>query len=131
MVPKIVVFGKAVKLEDVGLLRKLIVDIDGSFDSTPFNLPRALANAAGGVEILVDKMAALLEMVDALDAVAPPDLLAEDLGLLDMYPLLPDQVASKYDYRDEFDAKLEIFLSEIRLALVKCDIGYLNTYLKF
>lgn len=59
----------------------------------------APANAAGGVEILVDKMAALLEMVDALDAVAPPDLLAEDLGLLDMYPLLPNQVLPHLQHR--------------------------------
>nr|GME05535.1 uncharacterized protein LOC109153434 [Ipomoea batatas] len=52
----------------------------------------APANPASSVEVLVDEVAALLEVVDAFDAVAPPDLLTEDLGLLDVDPLLTHQV---------------------------------------
>lgn len=46
------------------------------------------SDAAGGLEILVDEVAAFLEMVDAFDAVAPFDLLPQDLSLLDVDPLL-------------------------------------------
>nr|GMD57486.1 hypothetical protein Iba_chr11eCG13210 [Ipomoea batatas] len=52
----------------------------------------APANPASSVEVLVDEVAALLEVVDAFDAVTPPHLLAEDLGLLDVDPLLTHQV---------------------------------------
>jgi hypothetical protein len=52
----------------------------------------APANAAGGLEVLVDEVAALLVVVDALDPVAPAEALPDDLGGLDLDPLLPHQL---------------------------------------
>lgn len=59
----------------------------------------APADAAGGLEVLADEVAALLEVVDALDAVAPLDAVAEDLGLLDVDPLLPHDVLPHLQHR--------------------------------
>jgi hypothetical protein len=59
----------------------------------------APADAAGGVEVLLDKVAALLEVVDAFDAVAPPELLPQDLRLLDVDPLLPHNVLPHFQHR--------------------------------
>lgn len=52
----------------------------------------APADAAGGFQVLLDQMATLLEVVDALDAVAPSEALPDDLGGLDLDKLLPHQV---------------------------------------
>lgn len=57
------------------------------------------ADAAGGVEVLADEVAALLEVIDALNAVAPLEPLTEDLGLLDVDPLLPDQMLPHLQHR--------------------------------
>lgn len=51
-------------------------------------------NTASGFEILMNEVAALLKMVDAFDAVAPTKLVSDDLSLLDLDPLLPDDVFS-------------------------------------
>lgn len=63
--------------------------------------PRILApaDAAGGVEILLDEMAAVLEVVDAFDAVTPLELLPQDLRLLDLDPLLPHYVLPHLQHR--------------------------------
>lgn len=59
----------------------------------------APADAAGGVEVLADEVAALLEVIDAFNAVAPLEPLTEDLGLLDVDPLLPDQMLPHLQHR--------------------------------
>lgn len=59
----------------------------------------APTDAAGGVEVLADEVAAFLEMVDALDAVAPLEALADDLGLLDVDPFLPHEVLPHLQHR--------------------------------
>ena len=59
----------------------------------------APSDAAGGVEVLLDEVTALLEVVDAFDSVAPLELLADDLGRLDVDPLLSHQVLSHLQHR--------------------------------
>lgn len=59
----------------------------------------APADATSGVEILLDEVSTLLEMVDAFDAVAPLELLPDDLGFLDFDPLLPHQVLPHLQHR--------------------------------
>lgn len=59
----------------------------------------APADTASGVEVLLDEVAALLEMVDAFDAVAPLELLPDDLRLLDLDPLLPHYVLPHLKHR--------------------------------
>ncbi|KAL8171610.1 hypothetical protein V2J09_023414 [Rumex salicifolius] len=54
---------------------------------------------ASGFEVLLDEMAAFLEVIDAFDAVAPPDSLTEDLGFLDVDPLLSDEVLPHLQHR--------------------------------
>lgn len=52
----------------------------------------APSNAASSFEVLVDEVATLLKMINSFNSITPLDLLAEDLGLLDGDPLLPDQM---------------------------------------
>ena len=59
----------------------------------------APADATSGVEILLDEVSTLLEMVDAFDAIAPLELLPDDLGFLDFDPLLPHQVLPHLQHR--------------------------------
>lgn len=59
----------------------------------------APADSAGGVEVLLDEVAAFLEVVDTFDAVAPPELLPQDLGLLNLNPLLPHNVLPHLQHR--------------------------------
>ena len=59
----------------------------------------APTDAAGGLEVLVAEDAALLEVVDAFDAVAPPQLLPENLGLLYLDPLLSHYVLPHLQHR--------------------------------
>ncbi|KAL7223266.1 hypothetical protein ACSBR1_024844 [Camellia fascicularis] len=59
----------------------------------------APADAAGGIEVLLNKVATLLEMIDTFDAVAPFELLADDLGGLDVDPLLSHQVLPHLQHR--------------------------------
>ena len=59
----------------------------------------APADATSGVKILLDEVSTLLEMVDAFDAIAPLELLPDDLGFLDFDPLLPHQVLPHLQHR--------------------------------
>lgn len=58
----------------------------------------APADATGGVEVLAYEMAALLEMVDPFDAVAPPDLVTEDLGFLNVNPFLSNYMLPHFKH---------------------------------
>lgn len=59
----------------------------------------APTDAASRLEVLVDEVAALLEVVDAFDAVAPTEFLSDDLGLLDVDPLLSHYVLPHLQHR--------------------------------
>lgn len=52
----------------------------------------APSNAASSLEVLMDEVATLLKMINPFNSITPLDLLAEDLGLLDFDPFLPDQM---------------------------------------
>ena len=66
----------------------------------------APADAAGSIEVLLDEVAALLEVVDALDAVAPAEALADDLGRLDLNPLLPHQMLPVLQHRHRIPVRV-------------------------
>lgn len=59
----------------------------------------APADTAGGIEVLLDKMAALLMVIDALNAVAPLEALTYDLCGLDLDPLLANKVLPLLQHR--------------------------------
>lgn len=59
----------------------------------------APTDAASRLEVLVAEVAALLEVIDAFDAVTPPELVSENLGLLYLDPLLSDDVLSHLQHR--------------------------------
>ena len=54
----------------------------------------APTDTTGSVEVLLNKVAALLEVVDTFDAVTPLKLLSQDLGFLYVNPLLPHLILS-------------------------------------
>ncbi|KAL0913514.1 hypothetical protein M5K25_016979 [Dendrobium thyrsiflorum] len=78
----------------------------------------APTNAAGGFKVLLDEMAALLEMVDPFDAVAPFEALADDLGGLDLNPLLPHQVLPVFQHRHRIGVRI-VRIEVIRRTLVE------------
>lgn len=59
----------------------------------------APTDAASRLEVLVAEVAALLEVIDAFDAVTPPELVSENLGLLYLDPLLSDDVLPHLQHR--------------------------------
>lgn len=59
----------------------------------------APTDAAGGVEVLANEVAALLEMVDSFDAVTPPHLVSEDLRLLYVDPFLSNYMLPHFQHR--------------------------------
>lgn len=59
----------------------------------------APADSAGGVEVLLDEMTTFLEVVDTFNAVAPFELLPQNLGLLNLDPLLPHNVLPHLQHR--------------------------------
>lgn len=78
----------------------------------------APADAAGGVEVLLDEVAAVLVVVDALDAVAPLEPLPEDLGRLDLDPLLPHYVLPHLQHRHGILVRI-LRVEVVRRALVE------------
>lgn len=60
----------------------------------------APANTASGFEVLVDEVATFLEVIDAFNAVAPSELLSDNLGLLNVDPLLPHKVLPHLEHGD-------------------------------
>ncbi|KAM1322738.1 hypothetical protein PS2_015255 [Malus domestica] len=75
-------------------------------------------DAASGLEVLVDEVAALLEVVDAFDAVAPPEFLPDDLGLLDVDQLLPHQVLPYLQHRHRVLVRIR-WIEVVRWQLVE------------
>lgn len=59
----------------------------------------APADAASGIKVLLDKVAAFLKMVDSFDAVAPSELFPQYLRLFDIDPLLSHNVFSHLQHR--------------------------------
>uniref|UniRef100_A0A2N9IJQ4 Nodulin-like domain-containing protein n=1 Tax=Fagus sylvatica TaxID=28930 RepID=A0A2N9IJQ4_FAGSY len=78
----------------------------------------APTDAAGGVEVLLDEVAALLEVVDAFDAIAPLELLPQDLRLLDVDPLLPHQVLPHLQHRHRVLVRIR-WIEVIRRRLIE------------
>lgn len=74
----------------------------------------APTDAASRIEILLDEVAALLEVVDTFDAVAPPEFLTEDLGGLDVDPLLPHYVLPHLQHRHR------VLVRILRIEIVRC-----------
>ena len=81
----------------------------------------APSNAAGGVEVLVDEVAALLVVVDALDPVAPAEALPDDLGGLDLDPLLPHQVLPVLKHRHRVPIRV-LRVEVVRRLLVELNL---------
>lgn len=81
----------------------------------------APSDAAGGLEVLVDEVAALLVVVDALDPVAPAEAVADDLGGLDLDPLLPHQVLPVLQHRHRVPVRV-LRVEVIRRPLVELDL---------
>jgi hypothetical protein len=82
----------------------------------------APSDAAGGLEVLVDEVAALLVVVDALDPVAPAEALADDLGGLDLDPFFPHQVLPVLQHRYRIPVRV-LRVEVIRRALVELNLG--------
>lgn len=87
----------------------------------------APTDAAGGLEILVDEVAALLEVVDAFDAVAPSELLPNDLGLLDLDPLLPHDVLPHLQHRHRVLVRMRR-IEIVRRRLLELNIPLLPSH---
>lgn len=87
----------------------------------------APTDAAGGLEILVDEVAALLEVVDAFDAVAPSELLPNDLGLLDLDPLLPHDVLPHLQHRHRVLVRIRR-IEIVRRRLLELNIPLLPSH---
>lgn len=66
-------------------------------------------------------MAALLVVVDALDAVAPAEALPDDLGGLDLDPLLPHQVFPVLQHRHRVPIRV-LRVEVIRRLLVELNL---------
>ena len=66
-------------------------------------------------------MAALLVVVDALDAVAPAEALPDDLGGLDLDPLLPHQVLPVLQHRHRVPIRV-LRVEVIRRLLVELNL---------
>lgn len=75
------------------------------------------ANAAGGFQVLFAEVLAFLKVVHALDAVAPLQLLTNDLRRLDGDPLLPHQVLSVLQHR--YRIRIRVLRIEVRRTFVE------------
>ena len=56
-------------------------------------------NTTSSIKVLLNKMATLLKVINPFDSIAPSKLLPDNLGLLDVDPLLPDQMLPHLQHR--------------------------------
>uniref|UniRef100_A0A0V0HAK2 Putative ovule protein n=1 Tax=Solanum chacoense TaxID=4108 RepID=A0A0V0HAK2_SOLCH len=80
-------------------------------------------NTAGCVKILLNKVAALLKMVNTFDTVAPTELFTEDLGFFNVDPLLPHQMLP------HLEESYRILIRVIRVEIIGCSFIELYSFL--
>ena len=85
---------KIKKIKVLCILKKKIWTVEGGVATI-----LAPTDSAGGVEVLANEVAALLEMVDSFDAVTPPHLVSEDLRLLYVDPFLSNYMLPHFQHR--------------------------------
>ena len=87
----------------------------------------ASTETAGGFEVLVDEVAALLEVIDTFDAVTPSKLLPNDFGFLDLDPLFSDDVFPHLKHRHRVLVRMRR-IEIIRRRFLELDIALLSSH---
>lgn len=75
------------------------------------------SNTTSGIEILLDKMTTLLKMINAFNAIAPPELLTDYLWGFDVDPFLPHDMLTHLDHRHRI--LVRVGRIEVRRLFVK------------
>nr|AFK43745.1 unknown [Lotus japonicus] len=90
----------------------------------------APTNTTSGFKVLVNKMFTLLKVVDTFDAVAPTKLLPNDLGLLDLDPLLPDDVFPHLQHRHRVLVRMSR-IEIVRRRFIELNVPLLSSHFLF
>lgn len=89
----------------------------------------APADAASGLEVLVNEVTALLHVINSFDAIAPLELLSYDLRLLDVDPLLPHYVLSHLQHRHRVLVRVRRI--EVRRRFIELNRCLLPSHFRF